>query len=222
MFNTYQDAKQYSVGDEAPVPLGMGQWRPGGYEQQGNQWVRPASAGVMGEPNKSALEQQFTKGKPTAPDLGASGAAPALAGGGSQSRWNPEAKSQMDAIGKQYGRQWRDDEYDQWLGPNGYINKDDIDGSGRTLKAYSGGDIDPYWKMRLGYHATGDAQGNGTTPDDANTRKGMNSNQMAAQAAGGQIDSALSGDPIARIIAALGKVNRGGTNLDALIAQLGG
>lgn len=88
------------------------------------------------------------------------------------SRWDAGLKAQMDAIGARYGRTWRPDEYDQWIGPSGYIMRDDINGSGQVLPAWAGGEIDPYWQYRMGLHATGDYWGNGTTPSDANSRRG--------------------------------------------------
>lgn len=89
-------------------------------------------------------------------------------------RWNPELMAQMDAIGAKHGRVWRDDERDQW---SNYAGKDDVDGTGRVIKAYTGGELDPYWQERLGMHATGDYYGNGTTPD------AVGQAQMAAQRA---------------------------------------
>lgn len=217
MVNSLDEARRLSVGDAKPIPLGYGQWVPGGYTKQGNQWVRPfdappvtspgSTAGTTG-PNQTAMQTALT----STPN---------------NDRWNANAKAQMDAVGQKYGRTWRDDEYDQWLGPNGYISKNDIDGTGRQIAAYSGeGDIDPYWLMRMGYHATGDEYGNGTTPEDANTRKGqggMNTNTMAANAISANgINALLSGDPMARINQALQAINgQGQVNMDALLRQLG-
>ena len=99
------------------------------------------------------------------------------------SRWDAGLKAQMDAIGAQYGRTWRPDEYDQWIGPNGYIMRDDINGSGQVLRAWSGGEIDPYWQYRMGLHATGDYWGNGTTPSDANSSRALSSSGPVDQGA---------------------------------------
>ena len=255
MFNTYDEASKYSVGDQRPEALGWGQWRPGGYTQMGNQWVRPNDAPPMG-PNQSAIatslgspdrttgqgidesggwmpgpDTRFNEfGYKTNPDTtkaqsgGASVAA--MQGGGGDGRWDAGLKAQMDAIGAKNGRTWRDDEYEQWIGKNGYIMKDDIDGSGKSLGAWKGGDIDPYWQSRMGMHATGDYYGNGTTPGDANSNRasgGGNANQSMAAQAQNSLDPLMGGDPIARIMAALGKVNGNGqVNLDALLNQLQG
>lgn len=153
------------------------------------------------------------------------GSVAAMQGGG-DGRWDAGLKAQMDAIGAKNGRTWRDDEYEQWIGKNGYIMKDDIDGSGKSLGAWKGGDIDPYWQSRMGMHATGDYYGNGTTPGDANSNRasgGGNANQTMAMQAQNSLDPLMGGDPIARIMAALGKVNGNGqVNLDALLNQLQG
>lgn len=92
---------------------------------------------------------------------------------GNKSRWNPEAKAQMDAVGQQYGYQWSDAEYDQWLGSDGYINKDDVDGAGNRLGAYAGGEILPYWLMRMGYHARGEDYGGGVDQMRARQAAGL-------------------------------------------------
>ena len=216
MWNTYEDANRYSVNGERPVALGNSQWRPGGYQQQGTQWVRPPEAGVY----RDAMAAELDRTNPGEPAPMASEGSPKET---TDTRWNANAKRQMDAVGQKYGRTWRDDEYDQWLGPSGYINKNDIDGQGRTLAAYSGeGDIDPYWLSRMGMHATGDYYGNGTTPMDANSSRVGGANQAMAAAGASAIDPLLSGDPLARIQQALAKLSGHGVNLDALIAQLGG
>jgi hypothetical protein len=47
-------------------------------------------------------------------------------------------------------------QYDQWLGPHGYLMRDDINGAGQTLKAWTpGSQIDPYWQSRIVMHAQG-------------------------------------------------------------------
>jgi len=120
----------------------------------------------------------------------------------SSSRWHPEAKAQMDAIGAQYGRTWRDDEYDQWLGPSGYMSKRDVDGTGRVIDAYAGGAIDDYWKSRLAMHATGDYWGNGTTD-------GAGDAQMRARQAAGLQNYGFAKNPQ---VAALQGQMQGGTS----------
>ena len=151
-------------------------------------------------------------------------------GGSSSSRggYDPKLLEQFDAIGKQNGRQWRDDEYAQWLGPNGYLMKDDINGQGAKIGAWSGGEIDPYWQWRIGTHARGDYNGDNPAElgaGDANMNKGKAGASTGGQSAFGTggIDSLLSGDPMARIQEALGKINgQGQVNLDALLKQLQG
>lgn len=86
-----------------------------------------------------------------------------------------DAKRQMDEVFGRYNRTPREDEYAQWLGPGGYISKNDVDGTSRTIGAYAGGAVDPYWLMRMGMHAQGDYFGNGATPGDVGAA------QMAAQ-----------------------------------------
>lgn len=87
---------------------------------------------------------------------------------------DPNFRAQMDEVFSQATggrRKPREDEYEQWGGAGGYAMKDDIDGTGKRLAAWSGGDIDPYWKSRMTMHATGDYNGDGTTPSDANSSR---------------------------------------------------
>ena len=150
-------------------------------------------------------------------------AAPASTNGG----YDAGLMAQFDAIGKQNGRTWRPDEYAQWLGPSGYLSKDDINGSGEAIKAWTpGAEIDPYWQWRIGTHARGDYNGDNPAElgaGDANMNKGKGNQANAAMTATAGTDSLLSGDPFARIQDALGKVNgQGQVNLDALLRQLQG
>ena len=148
----------------------------------------------------------------------------------SDGRWAPQLKAQMDAIGQKNGRQWRDDEYDQWIGQRGYVMKNDINGQGGAINAWSGGDIDPYWQWRMGTHARGDYNGDNPAElgaGDANMNKGKtggyaNTNMAMANGNASAIDPILSGDPMARIQAALAKLSGNGVNLESLIAQLTG
>jgi hypothetical protein len=88
------------------------------------------------------------------------------------SGYDADLQAQMDAIFQKAtgGRRApRQDEYDQWIGPRGYLSKDDINGSGQTLKAWTpGSQIDPYWQWRMTGHAQGDYYGDnpGYLPED--------------------------------------------------------
>lgn len=174
--------------------------------------------GINGGSYKPGSDQSST------PLLGGLGGG-ASSGSSSRGGYDQKLLDQFDAIGKKNGRTWRDDEYAQWLGPNGYLMKDDINGQGAKIGAWSGGEIDPYWQWRIGTHARGDYNGDNPAElgaGDANTNKGKGNQANAAMTATAGTDGLLSGDPFARIQDALGKVNgQGQVNLDALLKQLG-
>src|SRR5690606_33062878 len=88
------EARRLSVGGAPPVALGFGRWRPGGYEQQGGQFVRPASAppvsGFTTRPGMSDAETRQVQAHagmasqasaPTGPGPNQQAAVNALSGG---------------------------------------------------------------------------------------------------------------------------------------------
>lgn len=105
-------------------------------------------------------------------------------------------RSQVDRIFAQYGRTAREDEYAQWAGPNGYMAKADVDGTGRSFQGW-----DPYWAKRLDQHARGDYYGDGFADEDGAA-------QTAARNAAG-LNGGGSGTDLASLVQSLG--NSGGS-----------
>lgn len=78
------------------------------------------------------------------------------------SGYDAALQAQMDEIFRSAtgGRRApRQDEYDQWIGPRGYLMSDNF-GGGHPISAWTtGGTIDPYWAYRMTTHAQGDYYG---------------------------------------------------------------
>lgn len=195
-------------GPSAPTP-----WKP-----------TNTGSGLVGAPTQGGLPQAGPGQVMHGNQPGERGAQIAT-GGGNSGGYNADAKRQMDEIFGRYGRTPTAAEYDQWLGPSGYIMKDDVDGTGRKMAAYTGGDIDPYWAMRMGYHARDEDYGGGIDQMRARQQAGLQNygfNTAQAMQSNG-INSVLQGDALGRIQQAIQAINgQGQVNLDALLRSLQG
>lgn len=72
-------------------------------------------------------------------------------------RWDPTAVAQMEEIWRANGKTLDDAAKDRWAGAGGYLYKQgEYTGDGTYLAPYeSGGQINDYWKMRMGHDANG-------------------------------------------------------------------
>lgn len=72
-------------------------------------------------------------------------------------RWDPTAVAQMEEIWRANGKTLDDAAKDRWAGAGGYLYKQgERTGDGTYLAPFeSGGQINDYWKMRMGHDANG-------------------------------------------------------------------